>query len=333
MPHVEAGSAAASAEAPSPGGSAPLAGVVTSAGPAAFVPPAPSGSDAFVSRAIAAEPLGSEPLPRWKLVARTHPVLWMVLAPLTLALLMVVVLVAVAPDQPAQAEPSVAATSEAEAPAPVAAATDRSSEAVDPAAALTALEEKPYDALTVTELFTLHEGRSLRDRETARAFTRKLQAEPSLIKANGAQQQLLKWAAGGDTAREALAAMSVAEAPYGADLLYEVWVSRVVRPEVAELAGALLLRSELRAKASPPLGAALELRAAPSCEAALSALPQVERDGDRRSLQPLAKLSARRGCGPKKNQDCFACLRAHQKQVTAAANAVKARKAPSFVDP
>jgi hypothetical protein len=286
-----------------------------------------------VSRAIAAEPLGSEPLPRWKLVARTHPVLWMVLAPLTLALLLVAVLLAVAPDGPVHAEPSVAAASEAEAPALMAEASDSSSEALNSAATLTALEEKPYDALTVTELFTLHEGRSLRDREAARDFTRKVRAEPSLLEAAAAQHQLLKWAAGADTAREALAAMSLGEAPYGADLLYEVWLSKVVRPEVAELAGTLLLRSELRAKASAPLTAALELRAAPSCEAALSALPRVERDGDRRSLQPLAKLSARRGCGPKKNQDCFACLRAHQKQVTAAANAVKARRAPSFLGP
>jgi hypothetical protein len=47
----------------------------------------------------------------------------------------------------------------------------------------------------------------------------------------------------------------------------------------------------------------------------------------------LVKLLNKRGCGPKKLDDCFACLRENQDEVAAAINAVKARRAPTFPTP
>ena len=78
---------------------------------------------------------------------------------------------------------------------------------------------------------------------------------------------------------------------------------------------------------------ALELREAESCEAFKVALPKALKDGDRRSLHLLAKLTNKRGCGPKKTADCFACLRDQGDELTATINAVKSRRPPSYPTP
>jgi hypothetical protein len=54
------------------------------------------------------------------------------------------------------------------------------------------------------------------------------------------------------------------------------------------------------------------------------------KDGDRRALHLLTKLTNKRGCGPKKTDDCFACLREQSDELTATINAVKSRRPPSY---
>ena len=69
---------------------------------------------------------------------------------------------------------------------------------------------------------------------------------------------------------------------------------------------------------------------AETCEQYQAILPKALTDGDRRTLHLLTKLNAKRGCGPKKADDCFACLRDKSDELTATINAVKSRRAPSF---
>jgi hypothetical protein len=93
-----------------------------------------------------------------------------------------------------------------------------------------------------------------------------------------------------------------------------------------------LYSTDVRPKASPALAVSLDLRVAETCEQYQSILPKALTDGDRRALHLLAKLNAKRGCGPKKTEDCFACLRDKSDELTATVNAVKSRRPPSFTN-
>ena len=115
--------------------------------------------------------------------------------------------------------------------------------------------------------------------------------------------------------------------PLSADLLYEMWTGTVVRNGATELARSLVFSKEVRAKASPELAVALDLRIAETCEQNQQLLPRVLDKGDRRSLALLAKLSRRFGCGSNKRLDCYPCLR-DDKAVDDAMTAVKKRREP-----
>jgi hypothetical protein len=121
--------------------------------------------------------------------------------------------------------------------------------------------------------------------------------------------------------------MAEAPGPISADLLYEMWTGTVVRNSATELARSLVFSKEVRAKASPELAIALDLRIAETCEQNRDLLPRVLEKADRRSLSLLAKLARRYGCGPNKRLDCFACLR-EDKAVEDAMAAVKKRREP-----
>jgi hypothetical protein len=269
--------------------------------------------------------------PRWITVARQHPVLWMAVAPITVAALFVVVLLALEPPRstpPARADagPVVATGAVPEtAPAPAPAARDKPAEP-----SLAELESKAAGTLSVAELLRLNEGRAERKRREIEVISQKLRDQADLLKDEALQAQLLRSAADPDTADAALAAMAQARSNVGPDLLYQVWTNASVAAGTAELARSLLYSHEVRSNASPALAAALQLRAAESCEAVKAALPQASSDADRRSLSALGKLNLRRGCGAKKNQDCYPCLRADMKQVVAAINAAKSRPAPAY---
>lgn len=203
--------------------------------------------------------------------------------------------------------------------------------AAKPVPALTGLEGKAPETLSSSELLRLAEGRVEREREAARALRLKLQDTPALAKDKASQSELLRLAGDPDTARDALAAMTQLEAPIGADLLYEVWTGKSVRNDTTELARTLVYSTDVRPKASPALSVALDLRLAETCPQFQTAMPKALKDGDRRALHLLTKLLNKRGCGPKKNEDCFACLREQKDELTATINAVKSRRPPSYV--
>lgn len=266
-------------------------------------------------------------------VARRYPVLWMVAAPALLAT-GVIAGVAVSSGKDAKPVASVAA------PASPAVAREAAlntkpaaaSEKVRPDA-LAALETKPLASLSAAELLALAAGRSERRLDTAQALRKKLKDEPGLAKDKAVQVELLKQATDTETAREALAAMAALEGSLSADLLYEVWTGTSAKNDATELAQALVYSTDVRPKASPALAVALDLRQAETCEQFQSALPRALKDGDRRALHLLVKLGGKRGCGPKKSQDCYACLRAAPDELTATINAVKSRRSPALAAP
>ncbi|HEY1534833.1 MAG TPA: hypothetical protein VGF76_12470 [Polyangiaceae bacterium] len=207
---------------------------------------------------------------------------------------------------------------------------------------LAELERRPPASLSSRELLLLAEGRegeparhrahAEQKRAAASALRDKLAHDPALGKDSALQNQLLHLADDASTAADALSAMALLEPPSGADLLYEVWTGTLVRTDATELARALLYSPDMRPKASPALGVSLDLRVAETCEQYQAILPKALTDGDRRALHLLTKLNVKRGCGPKKTEDCFVCLRDKSDELMATINAVKSRRPPSFTN-
>jgi len=285
---------------------------------------------AFSSNAAAAETNGF--LDRTLRVARKNPLLWMVAAPAGAALAIIGLAVVTAPST----QPKPAAVAPAVAPVEMAkpdTAAPSEKPVSEKQSSLAELEAKPERSLSVSEVLQLSAARAERRQQEARALRDKVAQNPSLLADKATQAQLLSQARDEETARTAQAALASAGTALGADLLYEVWTGTSAKTDATELARALVQSPELRPKASPALSVALDLRAAETCEQVKSILPSALKDGDRRSLHLLAKLGVRRGCGPNKAQDCYACLRDDNQELAATINAVKARRPPTYPTP
>ncbi len=256
--------------------------------------------------------------------ARLHPALWMVGAPVVAALAVVLIVAATAPAKAPRA--SAAVVEKAAAPAPIEAAK------VPQSSAAVSANASGADAQSSTsgELLESADRSAASRQEKADALATKLASSPDLAQDLAIQTELLALAADPLTARRALAAMTKLNGSLGPDLLYEVWTGTPARNDTTELARSLVYSKDVSAKASPALAVALELRSAETCEEQAAILPKAAASADRRSVHLLTKLLAKRGCGPKKTEDCFACLRAQQPQLTAAIDAAKARRAPTF---
>jgi hypothetical protein len=264
-------------------------------------------------------------------VGGTQVALWKVLAPGLLVLATLVVLFSSWLASAAKSAPSAAFSST---PGPRVAAPATPPSAEKPAAAARVdLEGKAPETLSASELLSLADARVEREREAVKALHRKIQENPALAKDKTVQTELLRRAGDGDTAREALATMVQLEPPYNADLLYEVWTGTPAKNDTTELSRMLLYSTDVRPTATPALSVALLLRSAETCEQYRTALPLALKDGDRRSLHLLTKLTNPRGCGPKKTEDCFACLRLQPDELAATINAVKSRRPPSYAAP
>jgi len=193
---------------------------------------------------------------------------------------------------------------------------------------LTELEAQPAGSLTSEQVLARAGARLEREISVAKGLRQNIEREPDVIKQKGMLLALRKLTANPTTAPEALAGMASLPGPTGPDLLYEIWVSRQSRPEVAELARELLYSSDVRPKASEALGANLDLRASTHCDETKAAMAKVLEVGDRRSLPALSKLMSKRGCGPSKRDDCYPCL-GDRAEIKAGAGAVKKRRAPT----
>jgi serine/threonine-protein kinase len=107
----------------------------------------------------------------------------------------------------------------------------------------------------------------------------------------------------------ALATAAEALGSRGTDILFSVWADTKRRTPITALAEHYLQQKEVVAHASPALKLALDLREDFDCDKARTLLGEVQKVGDTRALNPLAKLRKKRGCGAGKRLDCYPCLR------------------------
>ncbi len=194
-------------------------------------------------------------------------------------------------------------------------------------AAVKELSAKPVAELRVEEAISLSLGQSAQDVRAARALRDRVDHDPGLIKDPDVLTQLRHYTDDPETARDALATMANVPGPISADLIYEVWTATASRTTATDLARSLIYSKEVRAKASPALAIALDLRDADTCEKNRDLMDRVSADGDRRTFHLLGKLTRKYGCGANKRADCYACLRTGT-DLDAAMKAVKARREP-----
>ena len=194
-------------------------------------------------------------------------------------------------------------------------------------AAVKELSAKPVSDLRVEEAISLSLGQSAQDVRAARALRDRVDHDPGLIKDPDVLTQLRHYTDDPETSRDALSAIANVPGPISADLIYEVWTATASRTTATDLARSLIYSKEVRAKASPALAIALDLRDADTCEKNRDLMDRVAADGDRRAFHLLGKLTRKYGCGANKRADCYACLRSGT-DLDATMKAVKARREP-----
>lgn len=200
-----------------------------------------------------------------------------------------------------------------------------------------ALREKPPSERTSEETLAIAQGQTVHKRLALEGFARKLEENPDLLKDKKELERLLEFLNDRETTNQAAAIVAGLPGGLAADLFYEIWVSTRERNETTVLAEELVYSTDVIEKASDALRVALDLRSAEGkeCERYLEIIPRAVEHGDRRSLHLLGKLLRKRGCGAKKTEDCFACLRPldddeEKASVLDAIRAARNRPAPKY---
>ncbi len=196
-------------------------------------------------------------------------------------------------------------------------------------AALEALEAKPQAQRSLEESLLLGRGRDARLHRRLDEIERRLSANEGLIHDHHTRRELWELAGDARTATRVLELVADWPGPEGPDFLYRVWTATPARTDATRLAEELVYTPELRAKASPELGIALDLRRVQDCDAARRLIPVAHEKADRRALRPLGQLAKRTGCGENEQEDCFSCLREDEGPLTAAIQAARFRRSPN----
>jgi hypothetical protein len=195
--------------------------------------------------------------------------------------------------------------------------------------AMKQLESKPAKDRTVDELVALTRGRAMQRKEALGLLADDLKRNPNLGEDPDVLRRLREATQEPELAPEALRILATLPGPTAIDVIYDTWTGTKDRTETTQLAQDLVLTRSVREKASPALAVALDLRDTQQCEEVSKIVDRAIEHGDRRSLRPLGKLTLRFGCGPRKSEDCFPCLRGDHR-VTDAISAVLGRPKPKL---
>jgi hypothetical protein len=172
------------------------------------------------------------------------------------------------------------------------------------------LEAMPRSARTADETTALARAVVAAERKELDELGHKIGLVPKMAKEDKAVADRLKELVGDRAiATDALRMFASLPGNTGPDLLYAVVTASRVSDDTQKLAEDLLYAKDVRKKAALELGPILDLRKAESCEDVKKAIADVKRDADRRAFVPLIHYQNKRGCGDKKLDDCWPCLR------------------------
>ncbi len=194
-------------------------------------------------------------------------------------------------------------------------------------AALAKLLAIPADQRSTEQALAIAKGQQAKELHELAELMQKLQSDPKQLKERSIQRRLVAAARDPITGATTLRGLAAIDAPESADLLYKVWTGTRAKTPMTELAESLVHSEAVQRRASPALAVALALRAKASCDVMKKTVERAGREGDRRSLVPLARMMLKRGCGERKAHDCYPCLRDNHTLETAMA-AVRRRRPP-----
>ena len=95
----------------------------------------------------------------------------------------------------------------------------------------------------------------------------------------------------------------------GADIAYDLVSTSNVRPWVQSRAETFLQSPSFDKVATPSLRAIVKLRYSAGCDEKKALLPDLKKSSDERALFELVPLQDKTGCGARKKDDCYPCLR------------------------
>ncbi len=175
-------------------------------------------------------------------------------------------------------------------------------------AALKTIEARPQGQRTVEEAVALEAGHAALAVRDAEVMVSDLAARPALFGDVTTMAHARRMAL--DPAVAPALLSGLARLPHATvpDLLFDLAWRGEPGARLVLLADDLL-EGPARKQASPVLGVTLLVRAARSCERFTALLSRVTEEADDRVLPVLARLDVRTGCGKKREEDCFACLR------------------------
>jgi hypothetical protein len=97
--------------------------------------------------------------------------------------------------------------------------------------------------------------------------------------------------------------------PRGADIAYDLVTTPNVRPWVQTRAETFLQSNAFDTVATPNLRAIVKVRYSAGCDEKRALLVNIKKESDERALFELVPLQDRAGCGARKKDDCYPCLR------------------------
>jgi hypothetical protein len=162
---------------------------------------------------------------------------------------------------------------------------------------------------TAEDIVALSRSRTAERRKAIAELVRKIQLVPKFAEEQDTLKSLRKHANDAEVAPDLVLALAGLPGPVGPDLLYKLgpaaWGPVAAKP----LAQDVLYAKDVRSKASPALGVALDLeRAEQSCDAVAKILERAKVSADKRALKAMDGLRKKTGCGPQKRDDCWPCL-------------------------
>ena len=195
-----------------------------------------------------------------------------------------------------------------------------------------AYSEKDPISLETEELFALHEGKATQKRLALEGYAEQLEGV-NLLEDSDKLARLKEFARDPDTMIPTLRLIANMDSALGMDLLYYFWIGTKRENALTKLSQVMVHSKDLRAKASPALAVAIDLREAlkkdpPVCETFADLIPRITEVADSRSHRLVAKLFRDRGCGKPKREDCYACIHEDKKPLKVALAATRTRKAP-----
>jgi hypothetical protein len=214
--------------------------------------------------------------------------------------------VAPAPRASASAAPSASAAVERPAP-PKGSLVARAAEGEPDA--VKALQNKPPAERTTEEVVALARAGAQDKRKAIVELGRKIQLVPKLTEDPVTLKTVRQYANDGEVIPELVLMLADLPGPGGPDLMYKLGSASYPKPAAAALIEQALYAKDVRAKASAALGVLLDLRREEDCDKVSKLLLKAKTDGDKRIVPVIARLDTKTGCGPKKLDDCWACLR------------------------